>query len=165
MPRLSSKDALRHLRELLLSDRDTHRLRIAICAGTACRASGACAVIQAVKAYIIQHNLQGRVAIQTSGCHGFCEMGPFMLTVPQGAFYTQVKPGDVPRIMAAALSGGYEEDLLYRDTNTGQVYHQRDEIPFFKHQKRTILDMSQWIDPTRIYDYIVAGGLRGPGGR
>ncbi len=158
MPRLSSTDELRQLRELLLSDGDTGRLRIAICAGTACRASGACGVIQAVKGYIIQNNLQDKVSIQTTGCHGFCEMGPFILTVPQGAFYTQVKPGDVPKIMAAALSGDYEEDLLYHDTKTGQVYHQRDEIPFFKHQKRTILDMNQQIDPTRIYDYIAQGG-------
>jgi NADH-quinone oxidoreductase subunit F len=158
MPRLSSTDELRQLREILLSDQDTNRLRIAICAGTACRASGACAVIQAVKGYIIQNDLQGKVALQTTGCHGFCEMGPFILTVPQSAFYTQVKPDDVSRILSAALAGGYEEDLLYRDTNTGQIYHQRDEIPFFKHQKRTILDMSQRIDPTRIYDYIAQGG-------
>jgi len=158
MPKLSSVDELKQLRALLLADRDTGRLGIAICAGTACRASGAGEVIQAVKGYIIQNDLQDRVSIQTTGCHGFCEMGPFILTVPQGAFYTQVKLGDVPKIMSAALSGSYAEDLLYRDPNTGKVYHQRDEIPFFRYQKRTILDMNQQIDPTRIHDYILQSG-------
>jgi len=158
MPRLNSLDELRNLRDLLMSDQDTGRLGIAICAGTACRASGASGVIQAVKGHIIRNGLQDRVWLRTTGCHGFCEMGPFILTVPQGAFYTQVKPGDVPRIMAAALAGDYAEDLLYRDPNTGKVYHQRVEIPFFKYQKRTILDMSQRIDPTRICDYIAQQG-------
>ena len=135
MPRLSSIAELRQLREALRSDQDAGRLRVAICAGTACRASGACAVIQAVQGYVIQNGLQDRVVLQTTGCHGFCEMGPFILTVPQGAFYTQVKPGDAPKIMAAALAGDYAEDLLYRDPNTGQVYRHRDEIPFFKYQE------------------------------
>jgi len=110
MPRLNSLDELRNLRELLMSDQDTGRLGIAICAGTACRASGASGVIQAVKGHIIRNGLQDKVWLRTTGCHGFCEMGPFILTVPQGAFYTQVKPGDVPRIMAAALAGDYAED-------------------------------------------------------
>jgi len=158
MPRLSSITELRHLRDALRSDRDAGRLRIAICAGTACRASGACGVIQAAQGYIVRNGLQDRVLLQTTGCHGFCEMGPFILTVPQGAFYTQVKPSDVPRITAAALASDYAEDLLYSDPNTGQVYRHRDEIPFFKHQKRTILGLGQQIDPTRIYDYIAQGG-------
>ncbi|MBL7133649.1 MAG: NADH-quinone oxidoreductase subunit NuoF, partial [Phycisphaerae bacterium] len=158
MPKLSSPDELRELRSMLRSDVDPGRLRIAICAGTACRASGAGEVIQAVQGYIIQNRLQDRVALRTTGCHGFCEMGPFILTVPQGAFYTQVKLDDVATIMQAALSGEYAEDLLYRDPHTGKVYHQRDEIPFFKHQERTILGMNQKIDPTRLHDYIASGG-------
>jgi len=158
MPRLSSTDQLRELREMLLADTDEGRLRVAICAGTACRASGAGEIVQAAKGYIIRNGLQGKISLQTTGCHGFCEMGPFLLVLPQGAFYTQVKLRDVSRIMTAALAGEYAEELLYRDPQTGEVCYRRDEIPFFKHQQRTILDLGQRIDPTRIYDYVAEGG-------
>jgi len=85
-------------------------------------------------------------------------MGPFVLTEPQQSFYTQVKLEDVPKIIEATLSGGYVEDLLYRDPNTGQKYYRRDDIPFFKNQTRSILGLNQKIDPIRIHDYVAQGG-------
>ena len=96
--------------------------------------------------YIIQNHLQDKLSLQVTGCHGFCEMGPFLLVLPQGAFYTQVRLDDVPRLVAAALAGDYAEKLLYHDPRTGKVYYQRDEIPFFKYQERTLLGMSQKIN-------------------
>jgi len=87
-------------------------------------------------------------------------MGPFILTEPQQAFYTQVKLDDVPRIIEALLSGEYVQDLLYEDRDTGQKYLNRDDIPFFKNQKRSILGANTKIDPIRIYDYIVQDGYR-----
>jgi len=158
MPRLSCAEELRELRRVLQADSDETRLRIAICAGTACQASGAGQIVQAVQGYIIQNHLQDKLSLQVTGCHGFCEMGPFLLVLPQGAFYTQVKIDDVPRLMAAALAGDYAEELLYHDPRTGKIYHQRDEIPFFKYQERTLLGMNQKINPTRVYDYIAHGG-------
>jgi len=158
MPRLSSIDALRELRSMLVADLEPDKLRLSICSGTACRASGSEDVVQAIKGYILQKGLPDKVALCTTGCHGFCEMGPFILVEPQEAFYTQVKPEHVPQIIEAALSGGYVEELLYRDPQTGQTCYHRDEIPFFKNQQRTILAMSQKIDPIRIYDYIARDG-------
>ena len=158
MGSLSSTAELRRLRSMLLADRDEGRLRIAICAGTACRASGACEVIQAVQGIIVRGGLQERVSLLTTGCHGFCEMGPFLFVQPQQSFYTQVRPDAAERIVAAALAGDYAEELLYRDPGTGEVYYRRDDIPFFKHQQRVILAMNQRIDPTRISDYVAEGG-------
>jgi len=158
MPRFSCAEELRELRGILRADRDETRLRIAICAGTACRASGAGQIVQAVQGYIIQNRLQDKLSLQVTGCHGFCEMGPFLLVLPQGAFYTQVRLDDVPRLVGAAIAGDVAEELLYHDPRTGKAYHQRDEIPFFKYQERTLLDMSQKINPTRIHDYIAQGG-------
>nr|HPI78727.1 SLBB domain-containing protein [bacterium] len=100
---------------------------------------------------------QGAV-VKHSGCHGFCEMGPFILTEPQSAFYAQVKLGDVPRIIDALLAGQYVEELLFADSATGERYHIREDIPFFKNQKRSILSQNQKMDPIRIHDYIAQGG-------
>ena len=161
MPTLSSIDELNAFRQMLQDDADESKPYLVVCGGTACRASGSADIIQVAKGYIIQERLVGRIGMRVTGCHGFCEMGPFVLVEPQGAFYTQVAIDDVGRIIEAALAGEYLKDLLYRDPNTGRLYDNRDDIPFFKHQQRTILGMNQRLDPTRIYDYIVQEGYSG----
>ncbi|MFC1636163.1 NADH-ubiquinone oxidoreductase-F iron-sulfur binding region domain-containing protein, partial [Planctomycetota bacterium] len=158
MLRLSSVDQLEELRNVLFDAADENLPRIVICAGTACQASGSSDVIRVAKKYIIQNRLVGKVALRITGCHGFCEMGPFVLTEPQQAFYSQVKLDDIPKIIEALLSDAYVEDLLYKDPNTGETYYKRDDIPFFKNQQRSILGVHQAIDPVRVYDYVVQGG-------
>ena len=161
MPRLNSTRQLRHLRNMLQSDRDRRSLHLTICAGTACRASGSAILLQAVQGYLLQHGLVDRIALHATGCHGFCEMGPFLLVEPQQTFYAQVRTEHVAEIIEAALAGEFVEHRLYRDPHTGRICYHRDEIPFFKHQQRTILGMSQQIDPSRIHDYIQHGGYAG----
>ncbi|NOQ76649.1 MAG: hypothetical protein GQ475_02425, partial [Methylococcaceae bacterium] len=158
MLRLSSINELKELRRVLFDDSRENKPRIVICAGTACQASGSNDIIRVSKRYIIEKRLVGKMSLRITGCHGFCEMGPFILTEPQQAFYTQVKLDDVPRIIEALLSDKYVEDLLYQDQHTGERYYNRDDIPFFKNQHRSILGMNQKIDPIRIYDYIAQKG-------
>ncbi len=155
---LSSADDLKELRSILFETLDENKPRLVICAGTACQASGSNGIIRLVKKYIIENRLVDKVALRITGCHGFCEMGPFILTEPQKAFYVQVGLDDIPRIIEALLSGKYVEDLLYRNPDTGEKYYNRDDIPFFKYQQRSILGLNEKIDPIRIYDYIAQGG-------
>ena len=158
MLRLSSINELKELRRVLFDASDESKPRIVICAGTACQASGSNDIIRVSKRYIIEKRLVGKISLRITGCHGFCEMGPFVLTEPQQAFYAQVTLDDIPKIIEALLSGEYVEDLLYQDPVTKERYQNRDEIPFFKNQQRSILGMNQKIDPIRIYDYIAQGG-------
>jgi NADH-quinone oxidoreductase subunit F len=158
MPRLTSINELKELRSVLFNAADKNKPRIVICAGTACQASGSNGIIRVAKKYIIEKRLAGKIGLRVTGCHGFCEMGPFVLTEPQQAFYSQVKLNDIPRIIEALLANKYVEDLLYKDPNTQEKYYNRDDIPFFKNQQRSILGMNQKIDPIRIYDYIAQEG-------
>jgi NADH-quinone oxidoreductase subunit F len=163
MHKLSSIDDLLILRGRLAGAGGSDRPRIVVCAGTACQASGSSDIIRVAKKHIIQEELHDRISLRITGCHGFCEMGPFILTEPQNAFYTQVSLEDVPRIIDAVLKDEYVEELLYRDPVTGEIYRDRDEIPFFKYQRRSILDANQRIDPIRIYDYLSHGGYEALG--
>ncbi len=158
MPSLNSVDGLEQLRQTL-SNEDRRPLVI-ICGGTACQASGCNVNIRAAKKHILDNNLHERVALRITGCHGFCEMGPFALTEPQNAFYARISTPDIPRIIDAAVSGEYIDELLYTDPGTGQVYRNHNEIPFFRYQRRIILGLNQRIDPIRIKDYIRQGGYR-----
>ncbi len=158
MQRFSSIADLTELRGVLHKDVDENKPRIVVCAGTACQASGSSDIIRVAKRYIIEKHLLGRISLRVTGCHGFCEMGPFILTEPQNAFYSRVTLDDVPKIIEALLSGDHVEELLYQDSATGERYYNRDDIPFFKNQHRTILALNQKVDPIRIYDYICQGG-------
>jgi NADH-quinone oxidoreductase subunit F len=158
LQRLHSIGELRKLRKALLKKVNDCRPRIVVCAGTACQASASSDVIRVAKRHIIEKRLRKRISLRVTGCHGFCEMGPFVLTEPQMAFYGQVTLEDVPRIIDALLAGDYVEELLYRDPATGQRYYNRGDIPFFRNQRRTILALNEKIDPVRIQDYIAQGG-------
>ena len=158
MLRLSSVYDLQRLRTIILDGNEKGKPCVIVCAGTACQASGSNSVHRAVKKYIIGNSLLDRLNLRITGCHGFCEMGPFILTDPQKAFYTQVRTADVPRILDAVMAGEYVEELLYCDPVTGERYDNFDEIPFFKNQQRTLLAMNQLIDPIRVYNYISQGG-------
>jgi len=160
MSRLSSIAELGDLRAIIESDQDESRPRIVICSGTACQASESGAIVRQAKRYILGNNLLDKIALRVTGCHGFCEMGPFILTEPQHAFYHRVTPESVSRIIEAVIAGEYVEELLYTDSETGEKYYRQDEIPFFKRQQRTVFSANQKIDPIRIYDYIANGGYR-----
>jgi NADH-quinone oxidoreductase subunit F len=111
-----------------------------------------------LKKSLIEQELVDHIALRITGCHGFCEMGPFVVADPQGAFYPKVKTHHVAAIINAAVLGGYAEHLLYRDPVTDASYHHLDDIPFFAKQQRTLLGRNQHLDPIRLFDYIAQGG-------
>ncbi len=156
MSRLSSVEALRELRGRI-QDRPITPCLV-VCAGTACQASGANDIQRLVKRELLKRDLVDRLAIRITGCHGFCEMGPFILTEPQGALYVKIADEDVPRIIDAVLRDEYVEELLYHDPVAGKACHHQEEIPFFAKQKRTILGRNQSLDPIRLSHYLASGG-------
>lgn len=160
MSKLSSIEELNELFEIITGDVDDNKRSLVICAGTACQASGSNDIIRVAKKYILQNQLIDEIDLKITGCHGFCEMGPFILTLPQRAFYHKVSIDNISRIIDAVIADDYVEELLYSDPMTNQKYYKQDDIPFFKKQQRTIFSKNQQIDPIRIYDYIARGGYR-----
>jgi len=78
---------------------------------------------------------------------------------PKGICYLGAKKKDVPAILDKSVLGdGVVESLLYLDEETGERERQIEEIPFYKHQKRILLENNVLIDPTSILDYIAVGG-------
>ena len=159
MPLLTSISDLAELRQQIIAGRvAAAKPTIVVCAGTACQASESSRIIRSVKKHLLINDLLEKVDLRVTGCHGFCEVGPFILTEPQGAFYTKISHSDVPRIIDAMLSDEYVEELLYKDPVTGEPHYNYDEIPFFKGQQRTLLSKNQQIDPIRFFSCISRGG-------
>jgi NADH-quinone oxidoreductase subunit F len=160
MPELNSIEDLRELRNRLKEQeqRDRSIPCIVIGAGTACQASGANDIQRLFKRHLIERDLIDRIRLRITGDHGFCQMAPYVVTEPQGAFYVKVTTDDVPRIIEAVLAGGYVEDKLYQDPSTGERYRHQEEVPFFQKQRRVLLGKNQRLDPIRLFNYVTSGG-------
>ncbi len=163
MARLRSIKELQGLQRRIRSRLDQRETLITVCAGTACQACGANDVQRVIKRRLIERDLVDRIRLRITGCHGFCEMGPFVVTEPQSAFYPKIDTRDVPRIVDALLADEYVEDLLYRDPMTDAACYRRDDIPFFAKQHRTLLGKNQRLDPIRLFGYFAQGGYESLG--
>ncbi|MEW6034668.1 MAG: NADH-quinone oxidoreductase subunit NuoF [Chloroflexota bacterium] len=158
MVRLRSPADLEKARKRILSQRDPRKPCVTVCSGTGCHAYGCDKVYQAFLAEIAKNGLQGKVEVRRTGCHGFCERGVITVIFPEEVCYLRVKTEDVPEIIETTLAGkGVVERLLYQDGD-GRRIVQEGDIPFYKHQTRTVLGNNRFIDPKNIEDYIALGG-------
>ena len=156
---LNSPEALRKLRQAILSNRDPHNPCISICAGAGCVASGADEVIDAFKNEIEKQGLTTTVDTKGTGCPGFCERGPVVVIYPEEICYLQVKAEDVPEIVEQTIKENKViERLLYEDPATGEKAIKESDISFYKSQERTVLCNNIKIDSKNIDDYLAIGG-------
>ena len=159
--KIKSPSDLEKLRQEILAKRDPKKPRIAICAGTGCLALGARKVITTFKEELKKRGLENEVEIRETGCPGFCEKGTIVVIYPEGIYYLQVQPGDVPEIVEKTLiEKKLVERLLYTDPVTNEKAIHEDEIPFYKHQMRLLIGNNIKVDPKNIDDYIALGGYR-----
>ncbi|MFC2019448.1 NADH-ubiquinone oxidoreductase-F iron-sulfur binding region domain-containing protein [Chloroflexota bacterium] len=158
LKRLKSAVDLEALRQSIIKSRDPSKACVTICSGTGCHACGCEKVYKAFMKELEDKGLSGKVAVRSTGCHGFCERGPLVVIFPDDICYLRVKPQDVAEIVSATLmENRVIERLLYQDED-GQKIVLENEIPFYKHQSRVIFGNNRFIDPASIDDYIALGG-------
>jgi len=158
MEKLKSMIDFKKLQERLIADRDLTIPTLVIPAGTCGQASGANDVIRIAKRELLSKKLTEKIHLRITGCHGFCEMEPFVVVEPRGTFYPKVSLKEMSRIVEAIEKGKVLEELLWVDGETKKTIEKKEDIPFFRDQVRTILVHNDKIDPIRIYNYIENGG-------
>ena len=133
--------------------RSSNAVNVLVCAGTGCIAGGSLKVCETLKEECERRGLQVYVGltehsgeekslhIKMSGCHGFCEMGPLVHIEPLGVMYIHVKPEDCCEIVEkTVMRGEIIERLTYQ--RDGVSYPRQEDIPFYKKQKRVVLETS-----------------------
>ena len=159
MARIKSPAELDAFREAILGRRDPEKPCITICSGTGCQASGCENVSLAFEEELRKHELEAKIDLKRTGCHGFCEQGPLVVIYPKEICYSKVKASDVPEVVSLTIVEDKVVDrLLYVDPMTGERIAHESEIPFYKNQVRIIFGNNSKIDPTNIEDYIALGG-------
>ena len=158
MARFNTPQELAEYRKVLTDRRATDRPCVSICAGAGCLASGAGEVIAAFKTELAVQGLEADVDTRGTGCPGFCERGPVVVIHPEEICYLRIKPEDVPEIVSSIRDKQVVERLLYEDPATGERAVQENDIPFYRHQERTLLSSNILIDSRSIDDYLAIGG-------
>jgi len=136
-----------------------YRANVLICGGTGCTASASEGVQKVLQEEIVRRGLQEEVRVIQTGCRGFCAMGPVIMVYPEGIFYCQIQPDDVPLLVEETLiKGRVVERLAYREPAQHKAVPYYGEIPFYKKQLRIALRNCGMIDPEKIDEYIAHDG-------
>ncbi len=158
--RINAPESL--LREMeKLKEQSKGQLIVSLCSGTGCKAAGSDDVFEALKREVkaIQPRVDGDIVIRRTGCHGFCEKGPLIIFYPQEICYLGPEEKDIQEIVSETFKGNIVERLLYHIEDKKTVQKEFD-IPFYKYQKRIILENNSKIDSKSIDDYILYGGYK-----
>ena len=142
-----------------------YRSNVLVCGGTGCTSSNSELIIERLREEIAAPGLENEVNVIRTGCFGLCALGPIMVVYPEGAFYSMVKPDDVPEIVEEhLLKGRIVKRLLYQETvvddNTVKALN---ETTFYGKQRRIALRNCGVINPENIDEYIAVDGYQALG--
>ena len=166
--RINNRTEIKNYRDKFLKELERQKKKIYVCGGTGCVAGGSMEIFHKIQELIEARGLKCEVILEEdgcgetvglkkSGCHGFCEMGPVLRIEPAKLFYLKVKLEDCEEIVEKSIIGDeIVERLIYNEE--GKTYPVQEEIPFYKHQTRTVLEDCGQIDAESINEYIAYGG-------
>jgi NADH:ubiquinone oxidoreductase subunit F (NADH-binding)/(2Fe-2S) ferredoxin/ferredoxin len=161
MDRIINPDQLSEWKEEILSKRPDYLKTIVVSSGTCGQASGSLPVIEALNHELDKQKLRNSIGIEITGCHGFCEMEPNIVIYPDGVFYGNLQPKDIPKIVEKTVMGDQViPSLTYEVPKTGKKRAYQKEIPFYRKQLRLLTGNNFRIDPTSIESYIALDGYQ-----
>ena len=165
MTALADIDDLKALRRSLRARRKAP-LRLCVCGGPGCLASGSADVHRALQEEAGRMGLDLEVSLDLvrTGCQGFCERGPLVTVHPSGLLYGHVQPQDAEEILrVTVLEGGVVDRLLYREGK--ELFSRVETLPFYRRQMKKVLANCGFEHTTckggGIEDYIAQGGYGG----
>lgn len=153
-----------------------YRCRLMCCTSTACMASGAGDVKDALTRSVKANRLEKEVEVGSTGCLGLCSRGPMIrMEVPgeHDVLYQHLNREAAQRLVDDEIAQTTPEE---KETGAFDIPHyraslaraQRDladyvlpqDIPFFTKQTKIVLARAGVVDPEKIEDYILHGGYR-----
>ncbi len=137
------------------------RSTVLVCGGTGCHSNHSGEIYDAFQKQLAENNLSGDVMLVKTGCFGLCAVGPVVIIYPEGSFYSNVTPEDVPELISEHLiKGRLVRRLLYRDHKTEEITKALSETNFYKKQTRVALRNCGVINPENIDEYIAYDGYQ-----
>ncbi len=142
----------------------TGQREVLLCGGGACVSCGHGEVSATFRDMVAKRGLAEDVNIVDVGCVGCCDLGVVVQVMPDNVLYRRVTAKDVQTIVEQHLRDGkIVTELLHREDDDAAPYTSADEMPFFKHQQKIVLENSGKIDPQCIEEYVGCDGYIGLG--
>jgi len=161
MDRLTHPSQVNEWNTRILAGRPSYAKTVVISSGTCGQASGSLGIIEAFTNEIAKRGLKDLISVKVTGCHGFCELEPNIIVYPDGLFYKNLEPGQVPRIIdLTLLEDRIIPALVPVDVLNGIKYPFQKDIPFYRKQMRWLTESNFRIDPTSIEDYVAQDGYK-----
>lgn len=136
-----------------------YRSQVLVCGGTGCTSSGSGDILARLKSELEVKGLVDEVELIRTGCFGLCELGPIVIVYPEGAFYSNVTPDDVPELVEEhLLKGRIVKRLVYHDAIEDDKIKSLNKVGFYAKQERIALRNCGVIDPENIDEYLAFDG-------
>jgi NADH-quinone oxidoreductase subunit F len=130
-----------------------------LCYGAGCLSSDCKDFKDALVKALESENLLTKVKIKLTGCMGACTLGPTLIVHPGNTLYCNLNPASAsPIVKEHFRKGKIADKYCYKDLETGKIIPDLDKIPFFKHQKKTVLQKCGVIDYASVDEYIAHDG-------
>jgi NADH-quinone oxidoreductase subunit F len=142
-----------------LNKEKTYQFTAHICYGAGCISSDCRKFKEAFEQALEHEHLQSKVKINLTGCMGACTLGPTLIINPGNTLYCNLNPASASVIVNEHIKEGrIAEKFCYKNRETGEVIPNLKDIPFFKHQKKIVLQKCGIIDYASVDDYIAHDG-------
>jgi len=156
---IKTKEQLNEIKKKYNDELNRYKYRLYVCAGAGCISSDSVSVRDAAISEIEKAGLSGSVKVFETGCMGTCAVGPVMLVMPDGIFYTELNAQKVKKIIASHIAGGKMlEQYTFYDYSLGRNVPHIDDINFFKKQVKIVLRNCGSIEFGKIEAYIAKDG-------
>ncbi|MGB9810582.1 MAG: NADH-ubiquinone oxidoreductase-F iron-sulfur binding region domain-containing protein [Dictyoglomus turgidum] len=164
----SMDEAIRYIEEKKIErKKKLEDLNVYVCVGTGCAAKGSIKVYEELRRIFKENNVKANLQkleekeerVRKTGCCGRCSSGPWVIVMPYGYFYSEVKPEDVKEIYEETiLKGRPVERLLFTDPATGERVERLEDAKFYKVQSFYIMEDIGKCECDSIDDYMGRGG-------
>ena len=144
-----------------VTEGDSYKRHVLVCAGTGCTSSGSVKIAAKIEELLAAKGLTDEVKVIKTGCHGLCALGPVMIIYPEAAFYSNVSMDHIEEIVEEHLANGnIVTKYLYKETVTEDGIIPMNDTHFYKKQQRVALQNCGVINPEDINEYIGTGGYQ-----
>ena len=159
-----TRQDLKQIASHVEEEKKRYKAMLMVCTGTGCISAKSFSIRDALQKEIENKRLENDYLVVSTGCNGFCAVGPIIVVQPEGIFYQRVGEKDVAEIVSSHLEQGKPvERLLFKDPSSGAVHLKMEEIQFFDKQQLIALRNKGLIDPENIDHYIARGGYESLG--
>ena len=157
--KINTLNDLEAIKNDFLNKEKTLQFTAHICYGAGCISSDCKKFKEAFEQALEHEHLQSKVRINLTGCMGACTLGPTLIINPGNTLYCNLNPASALQIVNDHIKEGrIAEKFCYKNHDTGEIISDLNEIPFFKKQKKIVLQKCGVIDYASIEEYIAHDG-------